>query len=142
MVLELLMSCEVGNRVIIRPSKAPSSLGKRFKNIARSPLQLASRGNKFGCSQKLAFSPKLSQFSPLILAHRVPSWLVDDRSTFHPHRIWYLLAQQYVKQPACVLRRLIRLFAKVSPTSCLPHAADLSNWLIIRSLQKLVVGSK
>ena len=79
------MSCEAS----IRPSKAPSSLGKRPRNISSSPLQVGSRGKKSGRSQKSALlSPKSSRFSPLILAHKVSAlpWLVDGRATPH-HRL-------------------------------------------------------
>ena len=79
------MSCEAS----IRPSKAPSSLGKRPRNISSSPLQVGSRRKKSGRSQKSALlSPKSSRFSPLILAHKVSAlpWLVDGRATPH-HRL-------------------------------------------------------
>ena len=54
MVVEALMSYEAGAPVSIRPSKAPSSLGKRPRNLARSPLQVGSRRKNSDRSQKLA----------------------------------------------------------------------------------------
>ena len=40
MVVEGLMSDEAGAQASIRPSKAPSSLGKCPRNLARLPLQV------------------------------------------------------------------------------------------------------
>ena len=58
MVVEALTSCEAGARANIRPSKARSLLGKRPRNLDRSPLEVGSRGKKSGHSQKSAFSQK------------------------------------------------------------------------------------
>ena len=54
MVVEALTSCEAGARANIRPSKARSLLGKRPRNLDRSPLEVGSRGKKSGHSQKSA----------------------------------------------------------------------------------------
>ena len=54
------MSCEAGARASIRPTKSRSSLGKRSRSFARSPLQFGSLMKKSCRRQKLAFSPKLS----------------------------------------------------------------------------------
>ena len=90
MVVEAFMRCEAGARASIRPSKAPISLGKRPRNIARSPLRAGSRWKKSCRSQKSASSPKTSRFSPSILARKSSAlpWLVDDRATLHPRRIY------------------------------------------------------
>ena len=42
MVVEGLMSDEAGAQASIRPSKAPSFIGKRPRDLARSPLQVDS----------------------------------------------------------------------------------------------------
>ena len=65
MVMEALTSCEAGARAGIRPSKAPSSLGKRPRNLPRSPLQVGSLRKKSGRSQKSA----LSQNLPVLAFH-------------------------------------------------------------------------
>ena len=108
------------------PSKAPSCLGKPIRNLARLPLQVGSRRKKSGRSQKLAFSPKTSRFSPLILAQKgsALSWLVDDRAVLHPRRILCLLIQQYVQYHACACCGSIRLSTKGTPASRVPHAPD------------------
>ena len=66
---EAFMGCEAGARANIRPSEGPSSLGKRPRNLARSPLTVAvSRRKKSGRRQKSAFSLIPPWSSPLILA--------------------------------------------------------------------------
>ena len=57
-MVEALMSNEAGARVCIHLSKAPSSLGKRYRILARPPLQVGPRRKKYGRSQKSPFSPK------------------------------------------------------------------------------------
>ena len=98
------MTCEAGARSSICLSKAPSSLEKRPRNLARLPHQVGSRRKKSGRSQKSAFSQKTSRFSPFIVVHNKGSalrWPVDHRATLHPRQIWCFLTQQYVQQRAC-----------------------------------------
>ena len=90
MVKEAFMGCEAGARASIRPPKALSSFGKHPGNLARLPLQLDSRREKYGGIQKSTSSSKTSRFSPVVLAHKGSAlpWLVDDQANLHPRRIW------------------------------------------------------
>ena len=63
--VEVLMNCRAGAPAGICPSKAPSFLGERPRNLAR-PLLLQIGHHR----KKWAFSFKPSRFSPLILAHK------------------------------------------------------------------------
>ena len=102
-VVEALMNYEAGARASILPFQAPSPLGKRPRNLARSPLQVGCRWKKSGRRQKSTVSEKLSRFYPGVVAQKGSALrqLVDDRTALHPRRIWCLLIQQYVQQHAC-----------------------------------------
>ena len=97
MVVGAFVSCEVSTRASIRPSKAPSSLAPGLHGFCRK---------NSGQSQKSAFSSITFRLSTSALAHKgsTLSWLVDGRATLHPHRIWCLLTQQYVRQHACACK--------------------------------------
>ena len=97
------MSYEAGARASIHSSKAPSSLGKRPRSLAHSPLRVGSRRNKSGRSQKSASFLKTSRLSPRF-----------SRPALHPRRIWCLLTQQLVR--AGTRLRLLRHPSRLSAT--------------------------
>ena len=115
------MSCEAGARASIHLSKAPSSLGKRPRNLARSPLQVGSRRKKF--------NPHNARFSPLILAYKgsAPTPLVRGRSSYSPSSSNLACThQQTICAVTCLceLRHPLELSATISPASRVPHAPE------------------
>ena len=77
-----MMSCEAGARASIRPSEAPSSLGKRagILPVRGSKLALVV-GRNLAVVRNQPFLQKNCRFSPTTNCCSALSWFVDDRAT-------------------------------------------------------------